>query len=82
MNTSRFKIIYASSLPSLVDAMNSEQTLFSKVIYFGPTLPTLDLTTAFMAVFDYSYNPVITYEDIMGMSDSKEDSEFDIALSA
>jgi hypothetical protein len=71
----RFKIIAAASFTDLVQQLNAlgRESLFSRVVYFGPAD-----TTGFIAVLDFSYQPVITYEDIVSRSQPTNETENDI----
>jgi hypothetical protein len=71
----RFKIITAATFIELVQALNAlgRNSLFSIVVYFGPAD-----TSGVMAVLDFSYQPVITYEDILSRSQPETEIESDV----
>jgi hypothetical protein len=70
----RFKVVSALSYVELVQALNAlgRNSLFSTVIYFGPAD-----AVGVMAVLDFSYQPVITYEDIVARSQPQIESDVD-----
>lgn len=81
----RFKTYYAATLDSLVELLNLNQTLFSTVVYIGPSKPRKTGDKAFVAILDFSYHPVITQEDIVMMKEPSIDvdmDEFPLALTA
>lgn len=75
----RFKAFYASTIQQLISEMNKLTVSFSNVIYFGANPTPVSQDDLFMAVFDISFAPVITYEDITALNES---GEFELTLSA